>query len=636
MALDTSALLMQLSPARKFNFTSPGETGMEREQLRLMRERFAEEKRRNAADERLRKEAVAASAAQNKAEAEAAMLDKRRAGLLEFTKAAGSPDPEAGEAMIPYLNSLGSGIDITRSPSGLPSYRVHFDAKADAEKEAAEANRNWEAAERPIYEYPYQDEMEENPLPSIKPVTPTGDVLDLQALQDQRLTRLRPAFEDIVKAHPYDYRENAAAAAAGVERLGLPVDKATTEFRQQLSGPIDLVKAQLENEAQQQTHGEPTEVQKSSMRKTGASFIRTTYNDQKIGAAVDTVDLADRLVAALTDDNPAVQSQAGQLLLQLGNVKGIPSDKDLGLALGDEKLSAFDKVAAYVTQNVQGGFGSRQKEGLLKWAKMQKEKERERLYKWLDSVDRTAASKSNTYEREGVLEYRNSLPAPLLAGYEEWRAKKEGSGKGAAPGKQTASATGDPESLGDGEDLEDELLIQAGEHGFDPDELRPIMSGEGGGADGQGKNKRSSASGVFQFTDKTAKAYGLKNAAAYRALPVQQQVALGLQRFKDLGLDENATADDFAVAQAAPTLLGKPPETVVYRKDSDEWNKNPGWRPADGGDITIASIQAYYRKHRGGGQPSPESKGSLGVTSVGNAPSSASQRARELLEKARL
>jgi len=52
--------------------------------------------------------------------------------------------------------------------------------------------------------------------------------------------------------------------------------------------------------------------------------------------------------------------------------------------------------------------------------------------------------------------------------------------------------------------------------------------------------------------------------------------------------------------QAAPGLAkklkGSPVNTVVYAKDSPEWNANPGWRSAKDGDITLASIDAYYNK----------------------------------------
>jgi len=52
--------------------------------------------------------------------------------------------------------------------------------------------------------------------------------------------------------------------------------------------------------------------------------------------------------------------------------------------------------------------------------------------------------------------------------------------------------------------------------------------------------------------------------------------------------------------QAAPGLAkrlkGSPSSTVVYTKGSPEWDANPGWRSGTDGDITLASIDAYYSK----------------------------------------
>jgi len=53
------------------------------------------------------------------------------------------------------------------------------------------------------------------------------------------------------------------------------------------------------------------------------------------------------------------------------------------------------------------------------------------------------------------------------------------------------------------------------------------------------------------------------------------------------------------IMQAAPALSRnwnkRNKSDVVYKKDSKAWKQNPGWRPEDGGDITIASIEDYFR-----------------------------------------
>lgn len=150
-------------------------------------------------------------------------------------------------------------------------------------------------------------------------------------------------------------------------------------------------------------------------------------------------------------------------------------------------------------------------------------------------------------------------------------------------------------------------MAQAAEAGLDYEQILPLMRTESGNDPTVRNRMGSSASGLFQFTDKTARAYGLKNAAEYAALPPAEQIALGIRRFKGLGLDENSDADDYAMANAAPGYIGRPDDTPIKEyasgtPDGDDVRaKNPGWVPPDGGEITVGSIKAFYRRHRGGG-----------------------------------
>jgi len=49
------------------------------------------------------------------------------------------------------------------------------------------------------------------------------------------------------------------------------------------------------------------------------------------------------------------------------------------------------------------------------------------------------------------------------------------------------------------------------------------------------------------------------------------------------------------ILQAAPAKRNASPDTIIYKKGSDAWNQNPGWRDSSG-KITRASIDAYYRR----------------------------------------
>lgn len=54
-----------------------------------------------------------------------------------------------------------------------------------------------------------------------------------------------------------------------------------------------------------------------------------------------------------------------------------------------------------------------------------------------------------------------------------------------------------------------------------------------------------------------------------------------------------------AILQAAPGKIDKikqNPDTVLYKKNSAAWDKNPGWRSDGDGDITGKSVMAYFEK----------------------------------------
>lgn len=102
----------------------------------------------------------------------------------------------------------------------------------------------------------------------------------------------------------------------------------------------------------------------------------------------------------------------------------------------------------------------------------------------------------------------------------------------------------------------------------------------------------SGATGLFQFMPATAKELGyttgqIQNMNASEQLEVYDKY---LARWNYNGTNE------LGIMQAAPAYASRPPNAVIYPVGTKAWQQNPGWRPADGGDITVESINAYYRK----------------------------------------
>ena len=78
-------------------------------------------------------------------------------------------------------------------------------------------------------------------------------------------------------------------------------------------------------------------------------------------------------------------------------------------------------------------------------------------------------------------------------------------------------------------------------------------------------------------------------------LSPSEQVALYDKHLERWGYDGSVP---LAVMQAAPALAkklkGKSDSAVVYKKNSDEWRANPGWRSKNDGPVTLGSLKGYY------------------------------------------
>lgn len=102
----------------------------------------------------------------------------------------------------------------------------------------------------------------------------------------------------------------------------------------------------------------------------------------------------------------------------------------------------------------------------------------------------------------------------------------------------------------------------------------------------------SGASGLFQFMPTVARELGTSTDAILQMSPAEQ-LDLYDRYLSKWGYEGQVS---LGVMQAAPAYANASPNTVIYKKGSAAWEQNPGWRPSDGGDITVASIDNYYRR----------------------------------------
>lgn len=141
MALDPSRFLMPITPIGGMDF---GDGFLEAQRMKQMRAQLEETRRRNKEDERLRQLSEENEMARARmldeqhkakivADARAALLKKRQTAEQKYSELMGQGQTEAAEAMLPYISSLGSGVE----EQGEGRYRYVPDTAEDDQAEAA-------------------------------------------------------------------------------------------------------------------------------------------------------------------------------------------------------------------------------------------------------------------------------------------------------------------------------------------------------------------------------------------------------------------------------------------------------------------------------------------------------------------
>jgi hypothetical protein len=151
-----------------------------------------------------------------------------------------------------------------------------------------------------------------------------------------------------------------------------------------------------------------------------------------------------------------------------------------------------------------------------------------------------------------------------------------------------------PESIANDEDFQGQLDHMVAKYpGLTRDQVYAVMRGESA-YNPQARNPQTNASGLFQFMPATAKGLGTSTDRIRQMTPGDQL------RVYEKYLDQfDYQGGDLGIMQAAPAYGDAPPDRVIYRRGGAAWRQNPGWRPADGGDITVQSINDYYNKQYG-------------------------------------
>lgn len=459
------------------------------------------------------------------------------------------------------------------------------------------------------------------------------NVIDIGAEQQQVMRRLKPSLDAYRDSYPEAYRGSVDKSNEAAAAMALPGPKAL-ETAQKMRGDVDkAVASELVHDRKAEEGVKPlTRIEEERLSNGGYKKALGVANEVGLGDIRKSQKAASMVLELLGNqtawDDPMIGFQLTRLLGSIGP----QSNRDIDIALGGDGMGAVDKVTERIVAFLKGGYSDERREQLMNIVQTSTELDDDKVYDLLDTIDRAAAAEKDPEVRRGWLTFKKTIPQEYLDAHEEAKGE-DGSAdpedldtdtdeeqpafddpglerQGSTEVQRVGSRAGQPRPasarIDDDDEFMDELLIQTEESGLDPNAILAIIGGESGGKADAASDK-SSAKGLIQFLNSTARRYGFGSSKDFAKLSRTEQVPYIVQYLKDSGINEDSMPEDYGVAVAAPAFVGKPDDTVVYQEGTKEHAKNAPWWPEDGGDITVGDIKAYYRSHRvGGGVDEPE------------------------------
>lgn len=646
MALDPQRMMAQLNPMSAIDIGGFGQAASQRQQMKLMREKFEEEKRRNREDERLRRISEAGemrraemAGERQKAQAEAAAAEKRRAEAAtaygDFYKARDVNDFAGMSAAGERLREFGGLADnLGTDEQGRPSYRIGMDAQAyreqEAQRDAQAAPGRLEAPEGSVWLPPG---LGEESLPqSLNRLSALGydrtqeGVTDQGAFMDQRNAQAGPMLESLRAGLPEGaYRDSRGATNEAVLQLGLsPKDSAEMQLKLQAPADAAIGKAldaendfKKEERAAERAYDKEmrsakTEAEKQAiaLAKDGRANAAKQWKDTGLYKVLDAEKAANQITAMLSSDNKLDANNAAHMFLTLKGSLGAQSNAEMDEVFGTKMMSTPEAWLEAARKFFEGGVAPEIKKSILGIVERGLAENDRKIYSFLDSMEETLESPETTEEaKRGWRQFRDSVPKKYRDQWDEDR-KADGlptfdemeEDRKPLDEPMKGTKTGLHEGIRADADFMDTFANAAIDAGLDPEKILPLINYESGG-NAQAANTRvssegvgSSAKGLIQFLDSTAQEYGFKDAAEFSALSAAEQAPYVIQYLVDKGITAASSIGDMYVAIAAPALVSKGDDAVAYRKDADtkkgraEYELNTDWDLDKDGKVTRGEL----------------------------------------------
>jgi hypothetical protein len=419
-----------------------------------------------------------------------------------------------------------------------------------------------------------------------------NDVIDTGANHALTLATLKPGLQSLVAAYPDKAsRESAAKTAEGIEQLPLAGTKALEEYKSQRGGPDSLMVANAQADRFRETRDALTPIQKQQLRNGAYKVAERGYKNGGVHEAVTTIQAAST-VETLMKGNKRNHEKAVNFLMKMTQNVGPQTETDALRTIGHGKLDTMDQLYEWLHGKVVTGFSKEDIDAINEFVGNERARAKGVLGSFLDNAQGQIRNESlDPNERDGWKQFLDggSIPNSMLNEYDDERAARKKEEGGDAP-----KASGVTPGTGPG----DEQLRAAG---LDPEKLGRVTGHESGGD--PTATSSEGASGTMQIMPKNLRAMGIEP-EAFKKLSAEEQMAYNIRYLKNAGINKDSSADDYAMAVAAPAFVGKGDDsTVVYKKGTPEWDANKPWRPADGGDITRGSILAFYGLRGKGEKP---------------------------------
>jgi len=448
------------------------------------------------------------------------------------------------------------------------------------------------------------------------------NVVDTGSMQDQRVQRLGPVMDNMVKSMPEAYQAGTRHSADAALGMGLPADKAAKQALD-FNAPANAAQAsELEAErkekAEERKAIEAAKLDPQGEQKLinyGHKRADLTYQRHKIQGNIEALQSVTQIEALLDDKYPENDAYAINFLMKAGENVGPQTDRDAARFEGLSSASTLEQVQAWVNSKITGGTYETMKRSMKEFTGQVRERGQKNVFSWMESTQKAAAAAEHPLVRKGYEEYLDSVPDWVKEAYEKTIPEDEDEPTAGTTASNASLYQAPPPSgaLTNDTEFMTSLTQNAEAQGVDPNKMLAIMGPESGG-DPSAKNASSSASGLIQMMDSVARGYvnprtgkKMESAAELRTLSRAEQAPIAVQYFADRGVTADSPVEDYALAVAAPAFVGRSAErdAVVYPKGSKEHAANRPWWPEDGGDVTVGSLLDFYMGKGKGGKKSP-------------------------------